>query len=90
MCTLNTKLAIAESMTHDVIRDLLSVKLDISNYAVSVGLDIQDIAKKRFSLELMFWFLQTIIEQHQLQKLIEEAHQHRQDFVAMVYSITLW
>ncbi|KAL1548256.1 kinesin-like protein KIN-12E isoform X4 [Salvia divinorum] len=58
VCTLNTKLASAESMTHDVIRDLLSVKLDISNYA-------------------------TIIEQHQLQKLIEEAHQHRQDFVAM-------
>ncbi|XP_057810222.1 LOW QUALITY PROTEIN: kinesin-like protein KIN-12E [Salvia miltiorrhiza] len=58
VCSLNTKLASAESMTHDVIRDLLSVKLDISNYA-------------------------TIIEQHQLQKLIEEAHQHRQDFAAM-------
>ncbi|KAH6808567.1 phragmoplast orienting kinesin 1 [Perilla frutescens var. frutescens] len=58
VCTLNTKLASAESMTHDVIRDLLSVKLDISNYA-------------------------NIIEQHQLQKLIEEAHQHRQNFVDM-------
>lgn len=43
--TLNTKLASAESMTHDVIRDLLSVKLDISNFAVSSGLGIQDIGK---------------------------------------------
>lgn len=50
---LNTKLASAESMTHDVIRDLLSVKLDISNYAVSSGLDIQDIGKV-FSLSLIF------------------------------------
>lgn len=58
VCALNTKLASAESMTHDVIRDLLSVKLDISNYA-------------------------NIIEQHQLQKLIGEAHQHRQNFIAM-------
>ncbi|XP_031480769.1 kinesin-like protein KIN-12F isoform X2 [Nymphaea colorata] len=30
---LNTRLAAAESMTHDVIRDLLGVKLDITNYA---------------------------------------------------------
>ncbi|KAD1657700.1 hypothetical protein E3N88_42498 [Mikania micrantha] len=30
---LNTKLAAAESMTHDVIRDLLGVKLDMTNYA---------------------------------------------------------
>lgn len=32
---LNTKLAEAESMTHDVIRDLLGVKMDIASYAVS-------------------------------------------------------
>ncbi|KAI3469226.1 hypothetical protein Pfo_025889 [Paulownia fortunei] len=62
VCMLNTRLATAESMTHDVIRDLLSVKLDISNYA-------------------------NIIDQHQLQKLIEEAQHHRQDFVAMEQEI---
>ncbi|KAL8481206.1 hypothetical protein ACS0TY_027650 [Phlomoides rotata] len=62
VCALNTRLATAESMTHDVIRDLLSVKLDISNYA-------------------------NIIEQHQLQKLIEEAQRHRQDFAAMEHEI---
>ncbi|KAL0414872.1 UNVERIFIED_CONTAM: Kinesin-like protein KIN-12C [Sesamum radiatum] len=58
VCMLNTRLATAESMTHDVIRDLLCVKLDISNYA-------------------------NIIDQHQLQKLIEEGQHHRQQFVAM-------
>ncbi|KAH9766437.1 kinesin-like protein KIN-12C [Citrus sinensis] len=34
VCMLNTRLAAAESMTHDVIRDLLGVKLDMTNYAV--------------------------------------------------------
>ncbi|KAK4767541.1 hypothetical protein SAY86_015291 [Trapa natans] len=33
VCMLTTKLAAAENMTHDVIRDLLGVKLDITNYA---------------------------------------------------------
>ncbi|XP_052205946.1 kinesin-like protein KIN-12C [Diospyros lotus] len=33
VCTLNSRLAAAESMTHDVIRDLLRVKLDMTNYA---------------------------------------------------------
>uniref|UniRef100_A0A2N9EIC7 Kinesin motor domain-containing protein n=1 Tax=Fagus sylvatica TaxID=28930 RepID=A0A2N9EIC7_FAGSY len=33
ICMLNTRLAAAESMTHDVIRDLLGVKLDMTNYA---------------------------------------------------------
>lgn len=33
---LNARLAAAESMTHDVIRDLLGVKLDMTNYAVSI------------------------------------------------------
>ncbi|XP_015944973.1 kinesin-like protein KIN-12C [Arachis duranensis] len=33
VCMLQTRLAAVESMTHDVIRDLLGVKLDITNYA---------------------------------------------------------
>lgn len=40
VCMLNTRLAAAESMTHDVIRDLLGVKLDMTNYAVSLRLAI--------------------------------------------------
>lgn len=35
VCMLNSRLAAAESMTHDVIRDLLGVKLDMTNFAVS-------------------------------------------------------
>lgn len=37
VCLVNTRLAAVESMTHDVIRDLLGVKLDMTNYAVSLG-----------------------------------------------------
>ncbi|KAJ1403031.1 P-loop containing nucleoside triphosphate hydrolase [Sesbania bispinosa] len=33
VCMLQARLAATESMTHDVIRDLLGVKLDITNYA---------------------------------------------------------
>ncbi|XP_023547738.1 kinesin-like protein KIN-12C isoform X2 [Cucurbita pepo subsp. pepo] len=33
ICILNARLAAAESMTHDVIRDLLGVKLDLTKYA---------------------------------------------------------
>ncbi|KAL2534878.1 Phragmoplast orienting kinesin-1 [Abeliophyllum distichum] len=62
VCMLNTRLAIAESMTHDVIRDLLSVKLDITNYA-------------------------NMIDQNQLQKLVEETLQQRQEFITMEHEI---
>lgn len=40
VCMLNARLATAESMTHDVIRDLLGVKLEMTNYAVSCELRI--------------------------------------------------
>lgn len=52
-------------MTHDVIRDLLSVKLDISNYAVSSGLGILEVCKKNwFSLSLIFLFFLVPAEYH--------------------------
>ncbi|KAK1281392.1 Kinesin-like protein KIN12B [Acorus gramineus] len=35
VCALTARLATVESMTHDVIRDLLGVKMDMTNYAVS-------------------------------------------------------
>ncbi|KAF8392699.1 hypothetical protein HHK36_023048 [Tetracentron sinense] len=57
VCMLNARLAAAESMTHDVIRDLLGVKLDMTNYA-------------------------NLIDQHQVQKLVEEAQQQTEDSVA--------
>ncbi|KAF3456467.1 hypothetical protein FNV43_RR01117 [Rhamnella rubrinervis] len=57
VCMLNTRLAVAESMTHDVIRDLLGVKLDMTNFA-------------------------NLIDQFQVKKLVEEAHQQAEDFLA--------
>ncbi|KAK9003893.1 hypothetical protein V6N11_018788 [Hibiscus sabdariffa] len=54
---LNTRLAAAESMTHDVIRDLLGVKLDMTNYA-------------------------NLIDQHQVQKLLKDANQQAEEFLA--------
>ncbi|XP_021642903.2 kinesin-like protein KIN-12C isoform X2 [Hevea brasiliensis] len=61
-CMLNARLAAAESMTHDVIRDLLGVKLDMNNYA-------------------------NLIDQHQVQKLVEAAHQQTEEFHAMEQEI---
>ncbi|KAL2651507.1 hypothetical protein R1flu_019635 [Riccia fluitans] len=44
---LNTKLAEAESMTHDVVRDLLGVKMDIASYATLLSQQkVQQIADK--------------------------------------------
>ncbi|KAE8685829.1 hypothetical protein F3Y22_tig00111092pilonHSYRG00125 [Hibiscus syriacus] len=44
---LNTRLAAAESMTHDVIRDLLGVKLDMTNYANLIDQQqVQDLLKE--------------------------------------------
>ncbi|EEF43163.1 ATP binding protein, putative [Ricinus communis] len=57
VCVLHARLAAAESMTHDVIRDLLGVQLDMNNYA-------------------------NIIDQLQVQKLVEAAHQHTEEFNA--------
>ncbi|KAK2430817.1 phragmoplast orienting kinesin [Trifolium repens] len=57
VCMLQTRLATTESMTRDVIRDLLGVKLDITNYANLIG-------------------------QNEIVKLVEEAHQQREEFFA--------
>ncbi|MED6175505.1 hypothetical protein PIB30_078976 [Stylosanthes scabra] len=51
VCMLQTRLAAVESMTHDVIRDLLGVKLDITNYAekenLNLRLQINDLLEER-------------------------------------------
>ncbi|KAF8089454.1 hypothetical protein N665_0505s0004 [Sinapis alba] len=57
VCTLNTRIAAADSMTHDVIRDLLGVKMDITSYA-------------------------ELIDQHQLQRVVEEAKQHAEEIMS--------
>ncbi|XP_054821452.1 kinesin-like protein KIN-12C [Prosopis cineraria] len=57
VCLLQTRLAATESMTHDVIRDLLGVKMDLTNYA-------------------------TLVDQNQILKLVEEAHNLRVELFA--------
>ncbi|CAN7000878.1 unnamed protein product [Brassica rapa subsp. trilocularis] len=57
VCTLNTRIAAADSMTHDVIRDLLGVKMDITSYA-------------------------ELIDQHQIQRVVEEAKQHAEEIMS--------
>lgn len=61
VCMLQTRLAATESMTHDVIRDLLGVKLDITNYAVSSDLFLYcEISWLRFLIALhfcCFWYV---------------------------------
>ncbi|XP_024960060.1 kinesin-like protein KIN-12D [Cynara cardunculus var. scolymus] len=46
--TLNAKLAMSGSMTHDVLRDLLGIKLDMTTYSLLVdGHQIEEITEKR-------------------------------------------
>lgn len=47
---LNSRLAAAESMTHDVIRDLLGIKLDMNNCAVIF------LSENFFKLSFSRWF----------------------------------
>ncbi|VFQ83990.1 unnamed protein product [Cuscuta campestris] len=58
VCIVKNRLAAAENMTHDVIRDLLGVKLDMTSYA-------------------------DLIDKHQLQGFIVNAHQKSQEYSAM-------
>ncbi|KAI8554401.1 hypothetical protein RHMOL_Rhmol05G0095900 [Rhododendron molle] len=73
---LNTKLAATESMTHDVIRDLLGVKLDMTNYASL--LDNQQVQKITEKARLHNFEAQEVKDQEamklkqQLNEFIEE------------------
>ncbi|XP_057869677.2 kinesin-like protein KIN-12F isoform X1 [Cryptomeria japonica] len=72
---LNSRLAAAESMTHDVIRDLLGVKLDMTNYAsVLDNQQVQKIAEKarRQNEESQEKEQEVLKLKHQLNELIEE------------------
>ncbi|KAH9311588.1 hypothetical protein KI387_026623, partial [Taxus chinensis] len=72
---LNSRLAAAESMTHDVIRDLLGVKLDMTNYAsVLDNQQVQRIAEKarRQNEESQEKEQEVLKLKHELNELIEE------------------
>lgn len=84
---LNTRLASVESMTHDVIRDLLGVKLDITNYAVSFCPALPMSVENCFLQlhELFYFTFQDLVSQNQLQKFVQEAQQQARQYITMVY-----
>ncbi|XP_022725985.1 kinesin-like protein KIN-12D isoform X2 [Durio zibethinus] len=68
---LNARLAAAESMTHDVIRDLLGVKLDMTNY-VSL-LDDQQVEKIAEKARLDC--LESQVKEHEVVKLKQQLNE---------------
>ncbi|KAK6241009.1 hypothetical protein SCA6_006398 [Theobroma cacao] len=68
---LNARLAAAESMTHDVIRDLLGVKLDMTNY-VSL-LDNQQVQKIAEKARLNS--LESQVKEHEVVKLKQQLNE---------------
>ncbi|XP_035540732.1 kinesin-like protein KIN-12D isoform X2 [Juglans regia] len=72
---LNARLAAAESMTHDVIRDLLGVKLDMTNYASMLDNEqVQKITEKArlHSLESQEKEQEVVKLKKQLNEFVEE------------------
>ncbi|KAE8721819.1 Phragmoplast orienting kinesin 2 [Hibiscus syriacus] len=69
--SLNARLAAAESMTHDVIRDLLGVKLDMTNY-VSL-LDNQQVQKIAEKARLDS--LESQVKDHEVEKLRQQLNE---------------
>ncbi len=55
MFLLNTRLAEAESMTHDVIRDLVGVKKDLTSFTVHTPINFIS-ACMLISIEFYTWF----------------------------------
>ncbi|XVF01191.1 hypothetical protein REPUB_Repub04eG0067300 [Reevesia pubescens] len=68
---LNARLATAESMTHDVIRDLLGVKLDMTNY-VSL-LDNEQVQK--ISEKARLDSLESQVKEHEVVKLKQQLNE---------------
>ncbi|KAK8518820.1 hypothetical protein V6N12_012061 [Hibiscus sabdariffa] len=69
--SLNARLAAAESMTHDVIRDLLGVKLDMTNY-VSL-LDNQQV--QRIAEKARLDSLESQVKDHEVDKLKQQLNE---------------
>ncbi|KAF9619035.1 hypothetical protein IFM89_004379 [Coptis chinensis] len=70
VCMLNARLAAADNMTHDVIRDLLGVKLDMTNYANLIdGNMVQNVLKgaQQQTEEL-------IVKEHEILKLRKKVN----------------
>ncbi|PWA46552.1 kinesin motor domain-containing protein [Artemisia annua] len=86
ICMLNTKLAAAESMTHDVIRDLLGVKLDMTNYANLINQNqlqrfIEDAAQQTQE------FVAMEQEIRKLKRQLSDVLEERDRFLSEIHSI---
>ncbi|GJR14355.1 kinesin-like protein KIN-12C [Tanacetum coccineum] len=86
ICMLNTKLAAAESMTHDVIRDLLGVKLDMTNYANLINQNqlqrfIEDAAQQTQE------FVAMEQEIRKLKRQLSDVLEERDRFISEIHSI---
>lgn len=88
VCTLNTRIAAADSMTHDVIRDLLGVKMDITSYAVSISEYMPCLKEFIVTFSKYIGFaveiFQELIDQHQVQRVVEEAQQRAEEILSKV------
>ncbi|KAF5191840.1 Kinesin-like protein kin-12c, partial [Thalictrum thalictroides] len=92
VCVLNARLAAAENMTHDVIRDLLGVKLDMTNYANLVDQhqvqnlveEAQQQTEKYFAKEQENLKLRKKTDEltEEIQSCIEEINQKETDILA--------
>ncbi|PIA37973.1 hypothetical protein AQUCO_02900076v1 [Aquilegia coerulea] len=92
VCVLNARLAAAENMTHDVIRDLLGVKLDMTNYANLIDQhqvqnlveEAQQQTEKYFAKEQENLKLRKKIDEltEEIQSCIEEINQKEIDILA--------
>ncbi len=79
--TLNVQLADAESLTQDVMRDLHSVKLDISNYAVRASLlsipqpnsSFDNLLTGSYFSYIIVVVMQSLVSQQQLELISERA-----------------
>ncbi|KAK8626852.1 hypothetical protein V6N13_134482 [Hibiscus sabdariffa] len=70
--SLNTRLAAAESMTHDVIRDLLGVKLDMTNYVTLLdNQQVQKIAENA----ARFDSFESQVKDHEVAKLKQQLNE---------------
>ncbi|XP_038875671.1 kinesin-like protein KIN-12C [Benincasa hispida] len=83
ICILNARLAAAESMTHDVIRDLLGVKLDLTKYANFI--DKYQVQKMVMEAHLQSQqFREKEQEVHDLRTQINDLHEERECYKSVL------
>ncbi|KAG1338676.1 putative kinesin-like protein KIN-12C [Cocos nucifera] len=87
VCILTARLAAVDSMTHDVIRDLLGVKLDLTNFAeelqkllMTAQQQIEETKAKDMEILNMKMQINYLLEERD--SLVEEVNQRKSDILA--------